>query len=76
MLIIRPYEEKINNIIETINEFSLLIIMSLMFFMSSEAKWLQYEDLLFSVIGINSIIVIAILFSKPIVNTLINSIYS
>ena len=61
MLIIRPYKGSINNVIEIINELSLFFIITLMFIMSSEAKWMVYEDLLFSVIGLNSMIVLKIL---------------
>ena len=47
--------------------------------MSSEAKWMVYEDLLFSVIGLNSMIVLKILLgilfwclSSSIVETVVN----
>jgi hypothetical protein len=69
LLIIRPFKELENNIVETVNEVFYITFISLMLYLDGDAMWTETMTILFvSLITANSLVITIILLSNLNVN--------
>jgi hypothetical protein len=62
LLLIRPFEEKMNSVIEIMNEFIFSFLLSVLFFVNSEAAWTGFRSSIYIwVMTANSIVLVLIL---------------
>jgi hypothetical protein len=62
LLLIRPFEEKLNNVIEILNEFFFSFLLGVLFFMNSEAAWTSFRSSMYIwIMMANSIVLVVIL---------------
>jgi hypothetical protein len=62
LLFIRPFEEKMDNVIEILNEFFFSFLLGVLFYVNSEAEWAGYRSSMYIwVMMANTIILVLIL---------------
>jgi hypothetical protein len=62
LLLIRPFVEKLNNVIEILNEFFFSFLLGVLFFMNSEAAWTSFRSSMYIwIMMANSIVLVVIL---------------
>jgi hypothetical protein len=62
LLLVRPFEEKLNSVIEILNEFFFSFLLGVLFFMNSEAAWTGFRSSMYIwIMMANSIVLVLIL---------------